>query len=233
MTIQIKGKEIAGIPATKVRNALRRAGESFYPAYLMERLHISRRATQRLVRELLDSKFIEKERWKRETYYRLTALGQNFMHASAMKRMPRAKGDAMLAAFMERVAAVNDADYIYRVTSVVAFGSFARGWETIGDLDVLVELTSRYNSRAETIAVERLRTQAAIKQGRRFSNIVEELCWPRHEVLLRLKSRQAGLSLHGWEELPTLAKDEKFAYRVLLGDPEKIASMLGRGENKI
>jgi hypothetical protein len=30
-----------------------------------------------------------------------------------------------------------------------------------------------------------------------------------------------------------LAKDEKFAYRVLLGDPEKIASMLGRDENKL
>ena len=40
------------------------------------------------------------------------------------------------------------------------------------------------------------RVREAIRNGRRFSNISQEVTWPYTEVLLALKARSRAISLH-------------------------------------
>ena len=73
---------------------------------------------------------------------------------------------------------------------------------------------------------EQGRIKAARAKGRRFSNIVDELFWPRNEVRLHLKGRTPGLSLHEIDEFFKMAKDDRFAYEVLSGSAEYVKARL-------
>jgi len=66
----------------------------------------------------------------------------------------------------------------------------------------------------------------AFNSGRTFRNLGEEVCWPHIEVLRMLKARSRTMSL---VEFYTIENMESLRYRVLFGDPEKIARLLKNG----
>jgi len=132
----------------------------------------------------------------------------------------------MLTDFLKHVSEANEnPEYVYAVDTVIVSGSYARGEDTLGDLDIFCGLEPRFASTDREAAHER-RIEAAYANGRRFSNIVEELYWPEQEVRLCLKARTRGLSLHGLDEFFKMEKDKDFAYKVLIGDAAKIAARL-------
>lgn len=233
-TMQIKGCLIAGIPALAVRDALHRSRhrEVFTFELFVEECKVSERKAKEIVKALLIDKFVEvaeRPRWahrERKRWYKTTAEGLRLSNATALPRMPRSKAEAMLADFLERVQEVNShAEYIYRVSTVIVSGSYARGENTLGDLDIFYGLEPRFSASDRENAGQ-MRIDAAWKSGRRFSNIVEELYWPEHEVGLHLKARTRGLSLHTLDEFFKMEKDESFAYKVLIGDVQAIAARL-------
>jgi predicted nucleotidyltransferase len=233
-TMQIKGRLIAGIPALVVRDALHRARhrEVFSYELFVEECKVSERKAKAIVKALLTDKFVkeaERPKWarrERKRWYKTTAEGLSLSNATALPRMPRSKAEAMLADFLKRVQEVNShAEYIYRVSTVIVSGSYVRGENTLGDLDIFYGLEPRFSA-SDRKNAEQIRINAAWKKGRSFSNIVDELYWPEHEVGLHLKARTRGLSLHSLDEFFRMEKDERFAYKVLIGDVQAIAVRL-------
>ncbi len=60
-----------------------------------------------------------------------------------------------------------------------------------------------------------------------FSNFIDELSWPKYEVQHYLKARTRGLSVHALDDFISMQKDKNFAYRVLRGDADRVATQLG------
>jgi predicted nucleotidyltransferase len=233
-TIYIKGQLIAGIPAITIRNALRRARhhDAFTRGFFVEECKVSERKAREIVNVLLKDNFLEiaeSPRWersKRNRWYKLTSEGFKLSNATGLQRMPRAKAEQMLTAFLKRVQEVNHTqEYCYSVDTVIVSGSYARGENTLGDLDIFYGLKPRFRQ-SEREQARKQRIDIAFKKGRRFSNIVEELYWPEHEIGLHLKSRTRGLSLHGLDEFFKMKKDKKFAYKVLVGDVRIVTARL-------
>lgn len=236
-TLQIKGRLIAGVPATTIRDALRRSRhcQVFTNRLFVEECKVSKDKGRQIVSALLADGFLEvaeRPKWarrERAQYYRTTAAGFKLSNASGLARMPRSKGKTMLTDFLTRVNEVNkNPEYVYTVDTVIVSGSYARGEDTLGDLDIFYGLAPRFSTTDLATAHEK-RIEAAYAKGRRFSNIVEELCWPEQEVRLRLKARTRGLSLHSLDEFFKMEKDKDFAYKVLIGDADKIAIRLSSG----
>jgi hypothetical protein len=233
-TTYIKGQLIAGIPAIMIRNALRRARhhEAFTHGFFVEECKVSERKAREIVKVLFKDNFleiVESPRWeraKRSRWYKLTSEGFKLSNATGLQRMPRAKAEQMLAAFLKRVQEVNNSqEYCYFIDTVIVSGSYTRGESTLGDLDIFYGLKPRFNQSDQERA-KKQRINIAFERGRRFSNIVEELYWPEHEIGLHLKSRTRGLSLHSLDEFFRMKKDKSFAYEVLLGDVGMIAARL-------
>ena len=70
------------------------------------------------------------------------------------------------------------------------------------------------------------RVAAARAKGRSFGSYFNELDWPEHEVMLHLKARTRGLSIHPLTDFVGMKKDENFAHKVLVGDASIIAKLL-------
>jgi predicted nucleotidyltransferase len=230
----IKGRVIAGISAIAIRKALRVANnrESFTHSLFIEECKVSDRKAREIVKTLLADNFLEtteRPRWARRgrvQWYKTTAQGLKLSNATGLQRMPRSKAEQMLADFLKRVDEVNaHTEYIYRVSTVIVSGSYARGENTLGDLDIFYGLEPIFD-KTNRDKLEGERIQAALDMGRRFANIVDELYWPEREVALHLKGRTRGLSLHSLNEFFRMEKDDKFAYKVLIGDSKAIAASL-------
>lgn len=81
------------------------------------------------------------------------------------------------------------------VESIKVCGSYLSEKEMLGDLDVAVKVSQRYTGDACTKAIFK-RIAAAKKEGRVFRSVMDEIFWPHKEVMLLLKTRKKGLSLH-------------------------------------
>jgi len=114
----------------------------------------------------------------------------------------------------------------YSVESVVVFGSYLTDRTKLNDLDIGVELTRRGKEKATDEKLQKERIARAFACGRRFGNLVEELFWPRTEVLLILKNRSRVISFCEWESLFQMPG---LRYRVLHGNSERIAGLIRDG----
>jgi hypothetical protein len=134
---------------------------------------------------------------------------------------------------LRRVEEVNGvAEYLFRIPTVIVYGSYVRGEILLSDVDIAVELEAKWDpatiSHEEFVARTNKRVQAASTKGRTFSSFFEQLEWPRREVLLHLKARTRGLSLQPLNDFVQMEKDDNFAYRVLIGNANKIAEQLAK-----
>ena len=68
--------------------------------------------------------------------------------------------------------------------------------------------------------------ERARSSGRRFRNVVDEVSWPRTEVLFLLKNRSRTISLCEWNSLKNMPE---LRYCVLVGDTPRIAEFIKDG----
>ena len=99
------------------------------------------------INALLDGGFIK--RTLRENSYTLTDLGASFW-VSSPKRYRRAAAQKQLDIFLERCREINartaeikDPESLCSVQKVIVFGSFARGEDPVGDIDIFIQLEVR------------------------------------------------------------------------------------------
>src|SRR5207245_2421833 len=117
--------------------------------------------------------------------------------ASAAQPLRRDTAERKVAEFLARVRRINEDDhYLYRVKKVLVFGSYLTAAERMNDIDVAIELIHRWRDLDKQRALHDARVREAVRNGRRFGNISEEVSWPEKEVLLALKARSRAISLH-------------------------------------
>lgn len=234
--MNIKGIKIAGVPAHLVRNVLRKC-EHVDQDEIARGCKIPESQGAEVILELLREGYIKHdEEWseyiRREfncnyASYAKTRKAATLENASAVSKMPRKRGDRIIADLLKRVREINaNRDYLFQIPTLIVYGSYVRGEEFISDVDIAFDLRPKWERGTDQYKeVFDQRIRLARVNGRRFGNIVEELYWPEKEVLLHLKRRVANLSIHRVDDFFAIAKerDSRFAYKVLLGDPADVA----------
>ena len=158
MTKQISGEqEIGGVPILRVRDWLARDStrtrgsliacfRRWQPTRYKSAEHISRQVSM-LMNALLKLGYLveeDKQYPDESQFYKLTASGKEFARASGAKRLKRETAAQTLQGFMARVVEVNaNPRFLVRVTRAVVYGSYVRGEETVGDLDLAVDYESK------------------------------------------------------------------------------------------
>ena len=103
-----------------------------------------------------------------------------------------------LRAFLGRVTDYNaDPVMPYTIMGVVLFGSYRRGAERVGDVDLIVVSQNK----SDFQRLEEARVRLACSLGRRLYGL-DNLFWPHYEMLLFLKARSPVLSFYGTTDLP-------------------------------
>ena len=147
----------------------------------------------------------------------------------ASKPVSRESTENVVREFLERVNAVNERhDLAHRVESVIVFGSYLSEVSRLNDLDLSVELVGNGMNDASHRALREASIDRALASGRRFRNAVDEIFWPRTEVLSLLKNRSRTISFCEWDSLKDMPK---LRYRVLFGDRSRIAAFIKDGED--
>jgi len=240
--MQISGtQEIGGVPVLRVRDWLARDGtrtrsclvpcfRRWNPTRFMPEEFIAARVSV-LLNALLELGYIveEEKRYPDEPqFYKLTKSGEEFARASGAKRLKRETAAKTLEGFMSRVAEVNDDPrFLVRITRAVVYGSYVRGEETVGDLDLAVEYESKLTGKEQKEGFKK-HFKAS---GRTCRTDFDVWVWPELEVKLFLKSRKRTISLHNFYDFQTMPKSDNFSYEVLFGDPEQIKVDLIKGES--
>jgi len=192
--------KIAGIPSLRLRSFFRRnAAEHWNTRFLAERLGLSPHAATRAARELVRLGYVQRSttRLGGSTCYHLTLAGGSVALASAARPLTRSTAERRVREFLDRVRTINASDYyLFYVRKVIVFGSYLAGSGRINDVDLAVELVRRDADPVKRRRRHDARVRAARLSGRRFRNIVEEVDWPRAEVLRALKARSRAISLH-------------------------------------
>ena len=227
-----RGDVIAGLDVLDLRKYFRAYGDGAVShATAMEEFSIAKGKAERLIAELVKLELIRKSGFQSEKNiirYDTTIQGNALALAKAGKPVSRASADRVLQEFFDRVKSVNRrSDLAYGVESVVVFGSYLTARTALNDLDIGVELTRRGKNKATDERLQKESMAKALANGRRFGNLVEELFWPRTEVLLILKNRSRTISFCEWE---SLFRMPGLRYRVLLGNRERIAGLIRDGE---
>ena len=163
-----------------------------------ETLGVSSHTAARILRQLESEGYVTKIALKGgDKRWQPTLKGNALSLASAARPISRRRAEKTLGEFIERVKEVNCNDYfLYKVETVVVFGSYLSTTETINDLDIAVKLVPKLRDADAFRTNAQNRISQAWKEGRRFSNTFEELAWPQIEVLRYLKSRSRIISLH-------------------------------------
>ena len=205
--MRIDPKEtIAGIPIVRVRDFMRPyAGRAFTTRHAMASIEISHLRANDVIQELVKRAWIvasdpDNGRTKTQDWYRATFAGAEFSAATAFKAIIRSTADAHIADLLKRVAHVESLDsYLYRVATIVAYGSYLTTDEHLFDVDLSITLAPKMNDPAMHQAMEEKQSLDEEKKGTPVIRVGDRLSWPKNKVLLYLKNKSRVLSFreHG------------------------------------
>jgi hypothetical protein len=194
---------IGGVPILRVRDFFRRAGDVNWslewPSHMLK---LPRTRTLKLIRTLQKDSYVEPS-GNNEFPWRCTKKGLALASALGTRPIGRDVAQAHLERFLQRVSLANhNPDFVYRVRRVFLFGSFlTTERERVGDLDLAVELEPCESDHDRQWALHQQRISAALRTGRHFSNYVEQVYWPKLEIMRFLRQRSRAVSLHSAEEI--------------------------------
>jgi predicted nucleotidyltransferase len=191
---------ISGVPVRQIRKMLRK-DHLLSIENIMEELKIDEAHATVLLKELIDRGMLELDtetpRYSNTPYWRTTITGNAFAIAKAGKPITRKSAERILSNFMERVREVcANPYYLYKVKTVVIFGSYLSDSPTMNDIDVAVEIVWKETDLERRGELLEERIELLIRQGKRPKNIVERVTLPETEVRRFLKSHSPALSLH-------------------------------------
>ena len=193
-----RSTRIVGQPAIVIRDLLRALGEGAWGAEAVAaRLGTTRRVAGTLVGRLRKGGYVQTDPTFGGRWFSITPKGTRLALASAAPQLKRQTADHHLQTLLERVKTVNaDPYYLYRITKVILFGSMLSKAERVSDVDIAVEMQPRFDKARQWPAEDERILYARLVEGRRFRNLAEEVCWPKQEVRLFLKSRSRAISIH-------------------------------------
>jgi hypothetical protein len=227
---------IAGHPVKKVRDFLNRHFEYEIDVSCVQRLSTEHfgNDSEAVLAELIKRGWLEmgQRTWApavgpaavHATYNR-TDLGQRVAIAKLIARFPRAKGEAVLKAVIERAHQINaNSELCSYIKQLRLFGSMLEPTiPMVGDVDVAVELGRRKPPpRPNGVArdwvewnIERFEAS-----GRTSGSFLDRICYGDFEVMRLLKSRVSGLSLHTLDDLNSIGAASSSLFAVIDGDEQ-------------
>jgi predicted nucleotidyltransferase len=132
-----------------------------------------------------------------------------------IKRIDRAKADALVAGLIERAKEINEDDrFVLRVTELRAFGSYIEPDKNdLGDVDIAfaVEVKPAFDAKDVTGLSKRTQHFFPDIPPRNF---LDFLFLPRKVVLRTLKNRSPYLSLHPIEDLAKIGVTGRTVFTV-------------------
>lgn len=192
------GVPVAGLDAGFARSMVRTCGGDLTRvAGIAERTKVGEQLASAALCVLESHGFVRRKRVYDEDRWITTTAGNALAMASFNKPIQRAKAEQLLAGVLERADAYNTDDtHLLFISRLRVFGSYLDpDADELGDIDLAVEFR---DNAADSFSVdERARRELAFvhASGRRFSNIVEELDWPRREAVMILRNRSAYINI--------------------------------------
>jgi hypothetical protein len=199
--MRIKSDEdVAGFPASKIRQLLRQSVDSLSVRHATKTLEINTKEAMQLLKRLERVGFLERNPTSRnpddEHTWKRTVNGGALANALFSAPVPRQSAEKTLTEFLSRVRQVNcDSRFLYEVRKVVVFGSFLSDAPFVGDLDLAVDLCPKERDSRKHSELIRARANEAASSGRRFRNFVGGFRFAEDEVLMFLKARSRILQL--------------------------------------
>jgi hypothetical protein len=226
MTLQIRSTEvISGIPIKQVRGFFRHLvawhRNSFELPNLQEQLSLDKQSALALASELERREYITPPE---KGIYTLSRKGEELVRASAAGKVSRKSAESALIGLLERVGQYNsDPNKLLTIQTVVVFGSFLGANEKLGDLDIAMKCHHRDPNDPDRAATNLVYAE---RSGRRFSSIVEWLCWPETELRQILKARKRAIAIQDWDIFLRMAAadPDHLEYKVVFGSPEDVAA---------
>jgi predicted nucleotidyltransferase len=219
-----RGQSIVGRPAIEIRQFLRKAsgnnlGYQWSIKTAAVLLGVKEREAARIHRDLSREGYIEPSPSSRG-HWGLTERGSALCMASAQPPIPRARAERMLKDFLARVKEVNtNPKFLFRVHRLGVFGSYVTGAPDLGDIDLAIQLSSKFSDDDERSEREERCRREAQRSGRRFPSFLDWTFWPEEEVRRFLRNRQR-FSFHDWSEFERLIK-KRHKHRVLLDETRR------------
>jgi predicted nucleotidyltransferase len=191
---------LAGVPLIDIRNFIRRypKGHSISISNIESGLAVPHPQAELIAKAMAEAGLIEptSEAGNDDPTrrYSVTTTGGRLCATRFVKRITRAKADALVKQMLERIASINARDeLVYRVSRVRAFGSYASDAPEVGDIDLAVELEQRYPDKD---IIEQLLARAEAS-GKRLSSYMDQLSYGQQEVHQLLKGRSPYLAIEG------------------------------------
>ena len=196
MTIDPKAK-LTGFSLVEVRNFLNRFSlNPFDVERVQSTFRVSSKKASLLIAALERDGYITKaDKTPYAQYWTLTDAGSRLASAYAARPISRKTAEKRLAELIERAKQVNRSDdFAFCVSQIAVVGSYLSDASTMSDVDVVVSLRPRVS---DPDAQQTLETKRINASHRSFSNLVDRIYWPRHEVMFFLKSRSRALQFVG------------------------------------
>ena len=164
----------AGVPARRVRDALRRPNSRWVTPYWLARaVNYPGDQAEDFVDALVSRGLVKRD--EEEDVVKLTEQGIAFSQASLIT-VTRKTADRVLHEFLDRVRALNaDQDAFYQVPEVVVFGSYLTNAERLGDVDLAIQPVQVRMARDDEINSARPTWQHLRNKSRTLSLIELEL----------------------------------------------------------
>jgi hypothetical protein len=177
---------IAGRPIRKVRDFLRWASTGCFRREGV----VAQLGEPDATDDLIAAGLIQEDGTQRDGVprFEVTAAGVRLASTNLVPRITRAKADAILDGFMQRVAEVNaSSELISRVAEIYVFGSYITDAPEVGDIDLSVKLERKIEE--GWIELSHVRA-AATGRGMAF---IDSACYGDIEVIQILKARSRYL----------------------------------------
>jgi len=227
-----KGEKIAGLDGLRLRDYFKRYGNRRVTcATIMHAFSVKKMRAETILADLLRLEMIDayEDGLDGGKNYKTTIKGNAWGMVKAIKPISRASAGRILVEFMDRVRTVNARiELAYGVESVIVFGSYVSDKGQLNDLDLSVELKGKWPDHGSCESFRKSSMNRARERDRNFSDMLQELDWPRAEVILILKNRCRTITLCEWS---SLAGMDGIRYSVLHGDKERIANSLKLGRH--
>lgn len=180
--------QLGGVPILQVRQFVREKGD--HPWGLEQLREDFGPAASDVLHALIEAGYAAPAEPQGKDLYETTGRGRTLARASGAKPVSRATADAALAGFLERCEVVRgDPTYLFLVAKAVLFGSMLTDKPKVSDVDIAIQLAAKEKDAKLHGELMTEQTREAGRNGRRFSNIVEQVFWPQTRVRMFLKGR--------------------------------------------
>jgi predicted nucleotidyltransferase len=206
---------IAGQPIKRIRELLRRMGNAHWShLQIAEFFQIDPTQAIALIGEMVACGFLddcERRPGEITRFYQCGPQGLRLASARLLKPITRAKAEAIIAAFLQRVESINARpELLERVREVRVFGSYLEERDDLGDVDIAVRTERKEMSGKDWVRESRRR---ADESGRTFANLIDRIAYGHTEVMRLLKAGNRYLSLHTKDDLEEIGTRSKVLFK--------------------